>query len=156
MIGYRATVRGPFYSPLRLPDVLTDVARLSLLPAFGVAGRQAAVAAAVSLLPEELLVLECTAGEQPNAAVVAFSEFYSLNRALVPQHVVFALDAGDLVDNAASTLRTLGNVREMGFQLCISRLGAEFTNSRAPRRPQRRSSCVSTRRWWPTPTSTRL
>jgi EAL domain-containing protein (putative c-di-GMP-specific phosphodiesterase class I) len=129
VIGYRATVRGPFYSPLRLPDVLTDVAHSSLLlPAFGLQARQAAVAAAGGLLPEELLMLECTAGEQPNAAVVALSEFYSLNRALVPQHVVFALDAGDLVGNAASTLRTLGNVREMGFQLCIARLGAEFTN----------------------------
>ena len=29
VIGYRSSVRGPFYSPLRLPDVLLDVARRS-------------------------------------------------------------------------------------------------------------------------------
>ena len=59
--------------------------------------------------------------------MVAVSEFYSLNQALVPQHVVFEIDADDLGTNTASTLRTLANVREMGFQLCFSGLGAQFT-----------------------------
>ena len=63
----------------------------------------------------------------PNAAVVAVSEFYSLNSALVPQHVVFEIDADELGVNTASTLRTLADVRDMGFQLCFSGLGAQFT-----------------------------
>ena len=122
-------MRGPFYSPLRLPDVLLDVARRSpLLAAYGVAAREATVTAAAGLRPDDLLFLGCAAGELPNAAVVALSEFYSLNRALVPQHVVFELDADDLATNTASTLRTLADVREMGFQLCISALGAQFTS----------------------------
>ena len=128
VVGYHAAARGPFYSPLRLPDVLADVARRSpLLGTFGVAARQAAVARANGLMPEELLFVNCVANELPNAAIVALSEFYSLNTTLVPQHVVFDLAAADLTANAASTLRVLGNVREMGFQLCIADLGAEFT-----------------------------
>jgi len=63
----------------------------------------------------------------PNAAVVALSEFYSLNRSLVPQHVVLEIDADELRTNTASTLRTLASVREMGFQICLSRLGAQLT-----------------------------
>ena len=59
--------------------------------------------------------------------MVALSEFYSLNQALVPQHVVFEIDADELGTNTASTLRTLANVREMGFQLCLAGLGAQFT-----------------------------
>ena len=45
----------------------------------------------------------------------------------MPQHVVFEVDADELGTNTASTLRTLANVREMGFQLCMSGLGAQFT-----------------------------
>ncbi len=127
-IGYRSSVRGPFYSPLRLPDVLLDVARRSsLLPTYGVAARAATVEAAVGLEPDDLLFVGCAAAELPNAAVLALSEFYSLNQALVPQHVVFELDADELGTNTASTLRTLANVRETGFQLCIGGLGAQFT-----------------------------
>jgi len=127
-VGYRSSLRGPFYSPLRLPDVLLDVARRSnLLAAYGVAARAATVEAAAGLEPDHLLFVWCAAAELPNAAVVALSEFYSLNQALVPQHVVFELDAEELRTNTASTLRTLANVREMGFQLCLAGLGAQFT-----------------------------
>ncbi|MFA4966338.1 MAG: EAL domain-containing protein [Thermoleophilia bacterium] len=128
VVGYRSSVRGPFYSPLRLPDVLLDVARHSdLLASYGIAARAATVTAAVGLRADDLLFLGCAAAELPNAAVVAVSEFYSLNTALVPQHVVFEIDADELGVNTASTLRTLEDVREMGFQLCISGLGAQFT-----------------------------
>ena len=44
----------------------------------------------------------------------------------MPQHVVFEIDADELGVNTASTLRTLADVREMGFQLCFSGLGAQF------------------------------
>lgn len=128
VIGYRSSVRGPFYSPLRLPDVLLDVARRStLLPAYGVAARAATVEAAAGLAPDDLLFVWCAAAELPNAAVVALSEFYSLNQTLVPQHVVFEIDADELRTNTASTLHTLASVREMGFQLCLAGLGAQFT-----------------------------
>ena len=129
VLGYRSTVRGPFYSPLRLPDVLLDVARRSqVLPSYGIAARESTVRAAAGLRPDDLLFLGCAAGELPNAAVVAVSEFYSLNQALVPQHVVFDIDAEDLSTNTASTLRTLADVRDLGFQLCVSGLGAQFTS----------------------------
>src|SRR5665811_633351 len=125
--GRRTGGRGPFYSPLRLPDVLLDVARRSsLLASYGVAAREATVTAAAGLRPDDLLFLGCAAVELPNAAVVAVSEFYSLNQALVPQHVVFEIDADELGTNTASSLRTLADVREMGFQLCLSGLGAHF------------------------------
>jgi EAL domain-containing protein (putative c-di-GMP-specific phosphodiesterase class I) len=128
VIGYRSSVRGPFYSPLRLPDVLLDVARRSeVLASYGVVAREATVSAAAGLRPDDLLFLGCAANELPNAAVVAVSEFYSLNKTLVPQHVVFEIDADDLGSNTASTLRTLEDVRDLGFQLCISGLGAQFT-----------------------------
>jgi EAL domain-containing protein (putative c-di-GMP-specific phosphodiesterase class I) len=128
VLGYRSSVRGPFYSPLRLPDVLLDVARRStVLAAYGVAAREATVSAATGLRSDDLLFLGCAAGEFPNAAVVAVSEFYSLNQALVPQHVVFEIDADDLASNTASTLRTLSDVRDLGFLLCVSGLGAQFT-----------------------------
>ena len=129
MIGYRSSVRGPFYSPLRLPDVLLDVARRSQ-PA-GLLRRRRPRGHGrrrpPGCEPDDLLFLGCAAGELPNAAVVAVSEFYSLNQALVPQHVVFEIDADELGTNTASTLRTLADVRDMGFQLCISGLGAQFT-----------------------------
>ena len=129
VLGYRSTVRGPFYSPLRLPDVLLDVARRSsLLETYGVAARAATVSAAAGLRPDDLLFVGCAAAELPNAAVVALSEFYSLNRALVPQHVVFELDAEELTFNTASLLRTLADVRQMGFQLCLASLGGHFTS----------------------------
>lgn len=128
IVGYHATVRGPFYSPLRLPDVLADVAaRSSLLSEFGIAARQAAVAGAHGLAPEHVLILGSRVSEMPNAAVVALSEFYSLNTNLVPQHVVFELATSELAENAAAALRVLSSVREMGFQLCCADLGAEFT-----------------------------
>lgn len=128
VVGYRSSVRGPFYSPLRLPDVLLDVARRSqVLASYGVSAREATVSSAAGLRPDDLLFLGCAAGELPNAAVVAVSEFYSLNQMLVPQHVVFDIDAGDLGTSTASTLRTLADVRDLGFQLCISGLGAQFT-----------------------------
>jgi EAL domain-containing protein (putative c-di-GMP-specific phosphodiesterase class I) len=127
-VGYRSSLRGPFYAPLRLPDVLLDVARRSsMLPAYGVAARAATVEAAAGLRPDDLLFVWCAAAELPNAAVVALSEFYSLNQALVPQHVVFEIDGDELRTNTASTLRTLASVREMGFQLCLAGLGAQFT-----------------------------
>jgi EAL domain-containing protein (putative c-di-GMP-specific phosphodiesterase class I) len=129
VLGYRSSVRGPFYSPLRLPDVLLDVARRSqVLSSYGIAAREATVRAAAGLLPTDLLFLGCAAGELPNAAVVAVSEFYSLNQALVPQHVVFDIDADDLSRTTASTLRTLADVRDLGFQLCVSGLGSQFTS----------------------------
>ncbi len=128
VIGYRSSVRGPFYSPLRLPDVLLDVARRSqVLAAYGVSAREATVSAATGLRPDDLLFLGCAAGELPNAAVVAVSEFYSLNKTLVPQHVVFEFHGDDLALNTASTLRTLADVRDLGFKLCASGLGAQFT-----------------------------
>lgn len=128
VIGYRSSVRGPFYSPLRLPDVLLDVARRSsVLPAYGIAARAATVSVATGLLPDDLLFLGCAAAELPNAAVVAVSEFYSLNQGLVPQRAVFEIDADDLAVNTASTLRTLDDVRDLGFLLGISGLGAQFT-----------------------------
>ena len=122
-------MRGPFYSPLRLPDVLLDVARRSaLLPSYGVAARAATGRARRSGCARTT----CSSwaappAELPNAAVVAVSEFYSLNRSLVPQHVVFEIDADELGANTASTLRTLADVRDMGFQLCVAGLGAQFT-----------------------------
>ena len=128
VIGYRSTVRGPFYSPLRLADVLLDVARRSqVLASYGIAARAATVSAAAGLRPDDLLFLGCAAGELPNAAVVSVSEFYSLNQALVPQHVVFDIDAADLAATTASTLRTIEDVRDLGFQLCVSGLGAQYT-----------------------------
>lgn len=128
VVGYRSSIRGPFYSPLRLPDVLLDVARRSeLLASYGIAAREATVSAAVGLQPNELLFLGCAADELPNAAVVAVSELYSRSRELVPQHVVLEIDADELCVNSASLLRTLADVREMGFQLCCSGLGGQFT-----------------------------
>lgn len=128
VIGYHASSRGPFYSPLRLADVLDDVARRSpLLGTYGMEAREAAVAKAAGLMPEELLFLGCAASELPNAAVIALSEFYSLNTALVPQHVVFEIPVGDLTANPASALRTLTQLRETGFQLCVADLGGEYT-----------------------------
>jgi EAL domain-containing protein (putative c-di-GMP-specific phosphodiesterase class I) len=128
VLGFRSSVRGPFYSPLRLPDVLLDVARRSsMLASYGVVARETTVTAAAGLHPDDLLFLGCAAAELPNAAVVALSEFYSLNNTLVPQHVVFEIDADELRTNSASTLRTLADVREMGFQLCVAGLGAQFT-----------------------------
>jgi len=127
VLGYRTTIRGPFYSPLRLPDVLDEVARRSpLLSSYGIEARELAVTKATGLGPEELLWLGCASAELPGAAVLALSEFYSLNKALVPQHVVFELQLPDLVANAASTLRVLGTLREMGFPLCISGVGGGF------------------------------
>ena len=115
--------------------MLLDVARRSqVLASYGVVAREATVTAAAGLRPDDLLFLGCAAGELPNAAVVAVSEFYSLNQALVPQHVVFEIDADDLATNTASTLRTLADVREMGFQLCVSGLGAPVHRARAHRR----------------------
>ena len=129
VIGYRSSVRGPFYSPLRLPDVLLDVARRSLLlDSYGIAARATTVRAAQGLQPEDLLFLTCAAVELPNAGVVALSEFYSLNTTLVPQHVVFELDAAELVVNTVSLMRTLANLRELGFQLALSGLGAHFAS----------------------------
>jgi EAL domain-containing protein (putative c-di-GMP-specific phosphodiesterase class I) len=128
VIGYRSSVRGPFYSPLRLPDVLLDVVRRSqVLASYGVVAREATVSAAAGLRPDDLLFLGCVAGELPNAAVVAVSEFYSLNKTLVPQHVVFEIDAEDLTTSTASTLRTLADVRDLGFLLCVAGIGAQFT-----------------------------
>jgi EAL domain-containing protein (putative c-di-GMP-specific phosphodiesterase class I) len=127
VIGYHTFVRGPFYSPLRLPDVLEEVARRSpLLSSYGIEAREAAVTKAQDLGPEDLLFLGCVSAELPGAAILALSEFYSLNKALVPQHVVFELQLGDLVANAASTLRVLGAVREMGFPICVAGVGAGF------------------------------
>jgi len=40
--------------------------------------------------------------------------------------VVFELQLADLVTNAASSLRVLAAVREMGFAVCIAGLGAGF------------------------------
>lgn len=129
VLGYRSSVRGPFYSPLRLPDVLLDVAhRSTMLAAYGVAAREVTVSAAAGLRPDDLLFVGCAAAELPNAAVVALSELYALNRALVPQHVVFELDAEELAANTASLLRTLADVRQMGFRLCLASLGAGFTS----------------------------
>ena len=45
----------------------------------------------------------------------------------MPQHVVFDLNADELNTNTASTVRTLAGVREMGFQLCLSGVGAQLT-----------------------------
>ena len=101
--------------------------RSPLLASYGVVARQATVTAAAGLRPDDLLFLNCASGELPNGAVVALSEFYSLNQALVPQHVVFEMNADELGENTASTLRTLADVRGLGFQLCIAGLGAQFT-----------------------------
>lgn len=128
VVGYRSSVRGPLDSPLRLPDVLLDVAQRSpLRMSYGVAARTSTVSAASGLRPDDLLFLNCAAAELPNAAVVALSEFYSLNPALVPQRVALEIHADELGVNTVSTLRTLADVRDMGFQLCLSSLGAQFT-----------------------------
>jgi len=125
LLGYRTSVRGPFYSPLRLPDVLEEVARRSAsLSSFGIESREAAVTRAQGLTPEDLLFVDCAAVELPGAAILALSEFYSLNKALVPQHVVFDLQLADIAVNAASTLRVLSATREMGFPICVSGVGA--------------------------------
>ncbi len=128
VIGYHTAIRGPFYSPLRLPDVLDEVARRSaLLSSYGIETRDLAVTKAVGLGPEDLLVLSCESVELPGAAVLALSEFYSLNRALVPQHVVFEMQVADLAAHAASALRVLGPVHEMGFPVCIAGVGSGLT-----------------------------
>jgi EAL domain-containing protein (putative c-di-GMP-specific phosphodiesterase class I) len=128
VIGYHTAIRGPFYSPLRLPDVLDEVARRSaLLSSYGIETRELAVTKAVGLGPEDLLVLSCESVELPAAAVYALSEFYSLNQALVPQHVVFELQMADVAANAASALRVLGPLREMGFPVCIAGVGGHLT-----------------------------
>ena len=128
VIGYHTAIRGPFYSPLRLPDVLDEVARRSaLLSSYGIETRELAVTKAVGLGPEDLLVLSCESVELPGAAVLALSEFYSLNRALVPQHVVFEMQVADLAAHAASALRVLGPVHEMGFPVCIAGVGSGLT-----------------------------
>ena len=128
VVGYRTTIRGPFYSPLRLPDVLDEVARRSaLLSSYGIETRDLAVTKASGLGPEDLLVLSCESVELPGAAVLALSEFYSLNRALVPQHVVFEMQVADLAGHAASALRVLGPVHEMGFPVCIAGVGSGLT-----------------------------
>jgi len=72
-------------------------------------------------------VLSCESVELPGAAVLALSEFYSLNRALVPQHVVFEVQVADLAAHAASALRVLGPVHEMGFPVCIAGVGSGLT-----------------------------
>jgi EAL domain-containing protein (putative c-di-GMP-specific phosphodiesterase class I)/GGDEF domain-containing protein len=128
VIGYHTAIRGPFYSPLRLPDVLDEVARRSaLLSSYGIETRELAVTKAAGLGPEDLLVLSCESVELPGAAVLALSEFYSLNRALVPQHVVFEMQVADLAAHAASALRVLGPVHEMGFPVCIAGVGSGLT-----------------------------
>jgi len=128
VIGYHTSIRGPFYSPLRLPDVLDEVARRSaLLSSYGIETRELAVTKAAGLGPEDLLVLSCESVELPGAAVLALSEFYSLNRALVPQHVVFEMQVADLAAHAASALRVLGPVHEMGFPVCIAGVGSGLT-----------------------------
>jgi EAL domain-containing protein (putative c-di-GMP-specific phosphodiesterase class I) len=127
-LGYRTSVRGPFYSPLRLPDVLDEVSRRSaLLTSYGIEAREAAVTRAVGLGAEDLLFLGCAAAELPGAAALALSEFYSLNKGLVPQHVVFEVQVGDLIANAASVLRVLSSVREMGFPVCMAGVGGGLT-----------------------------
>lgn len=127
VVGYRGSVRGPFYSALRLPDVLLDVARRSgQLTSFGIAARAAVVGAAAGLQPGDLLFLECAAAELPHAAVVTVSELYAQSRALVPQHIVLQIDAAELAGEAAPLVRTLSDVREMGFQVCVTGLGAQF------------------------------
>jgi EAL domain-containing protein (putative c-di-GMP-specific phosphodiesterase class I) len=128
VLGYHTAIRGPFYSPLRLPDVLDEVARRSaLLPSYGIETRELAVTKAVGLAPDELLMLSCESVELPGAAVLALSEFYSLNTALVPQHVVFEIQVADLAANAASALRVLGPVHEMGFSVCVAGVGSGLT-----------------------------
>jgi EAL domain-containing protein (putative c-di-GMP-specific phosphodiesterase class I) len=128
VIGYHTAIRGPFYSPLRLPDVLDEVARRSaLLSAYGIETRELAVIKAAGLEPDDLLMLSCESVELPGAAVLALSEFYSLNKALVPQHVVFELQVADLAANAASALRVLGPVHEMGFPVCVAGVGGGLT-----------------------------
>jgi EAL domain-containing protein (putative c-di-GMP-specific phosphodiesterase class I) len=128
VLGYHTAIRGPFYSPLRLPDVLDEVARRSpLLSSYGIETRELAVTKAVGLGPEELLVLPCESVELPGAAVLALSELYSLSKALVPQHVVFEVQVADLAANAASALRVLGPVHEMGFPVCVAGVGSGLT-----------------------------
>jgi EAL domain-containing protein (putative c-di-GMP-specific phosphodiesterase class I) len=128
VLGYHTAIRGPFYSPLRLPDVLDEVARRSaLLSSYGIETRELAVIKAAGLEPDELLMLSCESVELPGAAVLALSEFYSLNKALVPQHVIFELQVADLAANAASALRVLGPVHEMGFPVCVAGVGGGLT-----------------------------
>ena len=128
VLGYHTAIRGPFYSPLRLPDVIDEVARRSaLLSSYGIETRELAVTKAVGLEPDELLMLSCESVELPGAAVLALSEFYSLNKALVPQHVVFEMQVADLAANAASALRVLGPVHEMGFPVCVAGVGGGLT-----------------------------
>ena len=150
VLGYRSSVRGPFYSPLRLPDVLLDVAhRSTMLAAYGVAAREVTVSAAAGLRPDDLLFVGCAAAELPNAAVVALSELYALNRALVPQHVVFELDAEELAANTASLLRTLADVRQMGFQP-VRRVAGRPGSRRSSWWPRRRqTTCAWIRSWCP-------
>ena len=72
----------------------------------------------------------------------------------MPQHVVFEIDADDLATNTASTLRTLADVRDLGFQLCISGLGGAVHRPRAHRRGRARTSCASIRCWSPASATT--
>ena len=101
--------------------------RSPLLASYGVVARQATVTAAAGLRPDDLLFLNCASGELPNGAVVALSEFYSLNQALVPQHVVFEMNADELGDQHRLHAAHAGGRARMGFQLCIAGLGAQFT-----------------------------
>ena len=57
VLGYHTAIRG--HSPLRLPDVLDEVARRcsALLPSYGIETRDAPSPRQLSLAPDELLVL---------------------------------------------------------------------------------------------------
>ena len=84
--------------------------------------------AAAGLRPDDLLFVGCAAAELPNAAVVAVSEFYSLNRALVPQHVVFEIDADELGTNDGVAAAHARRRARDGLPALPRGLGAQFTS----------------------------
>ena len=128
VVGYHTAIRGPFYSPLRLPDVLDEVARRSaLLSSYGIETRELAVTKAAGLGPEDLLALSCESVELPGAAVLALSEFYSLEPG--PRAPACGVrGAGRRPGRQRGFgLRVLGPVHEMGFPVCIAGVGSGLT-----------------------------
>ena len=129
VIGYRSSVRGPFYSPLRLPDVLLDVARRSqVLASYGVVAREATVSAAAGPASRTT----CSSSAAPPASCPTPPSSPSASSTRSTRRWCRSTSCSRSTPttsptNTASTLRTLADVRDLGFLLCISGLGAQFT-----------------------------
>ncbi len=150
VVGYRSSVRGPFYSPLRLPDVLLDVARRSrVLASYGIAAREATVTAAAGLRPDDLLFLGCAAGR------AAQRRRRRRQRVLLPEQGAGAAARG-VRDRRRRPrdqhcLHAAHARRRARPRLPALHLGAGgAVHSRSSSSPRRlRTSCASTRCWSP-------